>query len=67
MRTRFWVCLAMAALCLTGCSGFWKAPSNGGGGGGGGTTLTSGDFYVLNSLTNEIAGLYVKTGTVTAL
>ena len=48
MRTRYWVCLAMAALCLTGCSGFWKAPSNGGGGGGGGTTLSSGDFYVLN-------------------
>jgi 6-phosphogluconolactonase (cycloisomerase 2 family) len=67
MRTRYWVCLAMAAVCLTGCSGFWKAPSNGGGGGGGGTTLSSGDFYVVNSATNEIAGLYVKAGTVTAL
>lgn len=68
MRTRFWICLAMAALCLTGCSGFWKAPSDGGGGGGGGgTTLSSGDFYVINSATNEVAGLYVKAGTVTAL
>ncbi|MBS1804356.1 MAG: beta-propeller fold lactonase family protein [Acidobacteria bacterium] len=66
MRTRYWVCLALAALCLTGCSGFWKAPS-GGGGGGGGTTLSSGDFYVINSATNEIAGLYVKAGTLTAL
>jgi 6-phosphogluconolactonase (cycloisomerase 2 family) len=66
MRTRYWVCMALAALCLAGCSGFWKAPSNGGGGGGG-TTLSSGDFYVINSATNEIAGLYVKAGTVTAL
>ena len=66
MRTRYWVCMALAALSLTGCSGFWKAPSNGGGGGGG-TTLSSGDFYVINSATNEIAGLYVKAGTVTAL
>lgn len=70
MRTRYWVCLALAALCLTGCSGFWKAPSNGGGGGGnggGGTTLSSGNIYVINAATNEIAGLYVKAGTVTAL
>lgn len=67
MRTRYWVCMAMAALCLAGCSGFWKAPSSSGGGGGGTTTLSSGDFYVTNSATNEIAGLYVKAGTVTAL
>jgi 6-phosphogluconolactonase (cycloisomerase 2 family) len=67
MRTRYWVCLAMAALSLTGCSGFWKAPSNNGGGGGGGTTLSSGDFYVINSATSQIAALYVKAGTVTAL
>ena len=66
MRTRYWLCLAMAALCLAGCKGFWKAPSNGGGGGGG-TTLSSGDFYVINTATNEVAGLYVKSGTVTAL
>lgn len=68
MRTRYWVCLAVAVLSLTGCSGFWKAPSNGGGGGGGGgTTLSSGDFYVINSATSEVAALYVKTGTLTAL
>ena len=66
MRTRLWVCLAMSALCLAGCKDFWKAPSNGGGGGGG-TTLTSGDFYVLNAATNEVVGLYVKAGTLTAL
>lgn len=67
MRTRYWVCLAMAALCLAGCKGFWTAPSNGGGGGGGGTTLSSGDFYVLNVATNEVVGLYVNSGKLTVL
>jgi 6-phosphogluconolactonase (cycloisomerase 2 family) len=66
MRSRYWVCLAMAALCLAGCKGFWKAPSDGGGGGGG-TTLSSGDFYVLNVATNEMAGLYVNAGKLTVL
>ena len=66
MRTRYWVCLAMAALCLTGCSGFWDQRSNGGGGGGG-TTLSSGDFYVLNVATSQVVGLYVKAGTMTVL
>lgn len=67
MRTRVWVGLAIAALCLTGCSGFWDAASNSGGGGGGTTTLTSGDIFVLNVATNQIVGLYVNAGTVTAL
>jgi 6-phosphogluconolactonase (cycloisomerase 2 family) len=67
MRTRYWLCLASAALGLIGCSGFWKAPTKGGGGGGGGTTLSSGDIYVINSATNEVAGMYVKSGTLTAL
>jgi 6-phosphogluconolactonase (cycloisomerase 2 family) len=66
MRSRYWLCLASAALGLIGCSGFWKAPTNSGGGGGG-TTLSSGDIYVINSATNEVAGLYVKSGTLTAL
>src|ERR1700751_4228080 len=66
MRKRFWACLALAALCLTGCTGFWDAPSSGGGGGGS-TTLTSGYFYVLNVATSEVVGLYVNKGTVTAL
>jgi len=56
----------MAVLCLAGCSGFWDAPSSGGGGGGS-TKLTSGDFYVLNVATSQVVGLYVNTGTVTAL
>lgn len=67
MRTRVWAGLAIAALCLTGCSGFWDAASNSGGGGGGTTTLTSGDIYVLNVATNQVVGLYVNTGTLTAL
>ncbi len=66
MRTRYWAGLAIAALGLTGCAGFWDPPSSGGGGGGS-TTLSSGDFYVLNNATSEMVGLYVNGGTVTAL
>lgn len=67
MSTRVWACLGIAAMCLTGCKGFWDAPSNGGGGGGGTTTLTSGDIYVLNVARNQMVGLYVNTGTLTAV
>lgn len=66
MRTRLRAVLAIVALCLSGCSGFWDAPSSGGGGGGT-TTLTSGNFYVLNIATSQVVGLYVNKGTVTAL
>lgn len=66
MKARLWVCLAMAGLCLAGCKGFWTAPSSGGGGGGT-TTLTSGDIYVLNVATSQMAGFYVNSGTMTAL
>ena len=66
MKIRYWACLAIAALCLAGCSGFWNPlPSTGGGGGS--TKLSSGDFYVLNNATSEMVGLYVNGGTVTAL
>jgi len=65
MKIRYWACLAIAALCLTGCSGFWDAPPSTGGGGS--TTLTSGDFYVLNVATSQMVGLYVNAGTLTAL
>lgn len=67
MRTRVWACLAVAALCLVGCKGFWDAPNSDGGGGGGKTTLTSGDIYVLNVATSEMVGLYVNSGTLTQL
>ncbi len=66
MKTRYWACLAISALCLTGCTGFWDPP-NSGGGGTGTTTLSSGDFYVLNNATSEMVGLYVNAGTLTAL
>lgn len=65
MRIRVWACLALAALCMTSCKGFWDTP----------TTpnpptptkLSSGDIYVLNVATNQMVGLYVNTGTLTAL
>jgi hypothetical protein len=57
MRSRILACLAVAAVCLAGCKGFWNAPSNSGGGGGGSTTLSSGDFYVLNVATSQMVGL----------
>lgn len=66
MRTRLWLFLALAPLCLAGCKGFWAAPSTSGSGGGT-TTLSSGDIYVLNVATNKMAGFYVNSGTMTAL
>ena len=66
MRTRYWAYLAMAALCLAGCKGFWDAPASSGGGGGK-TTLSSGDIYVINVATSKVAGLYVNSGTLTVL
>ncbi len=67
MRSRFWACLAVAAIYLTGCKGFWNAPPSSGGGGSGSTTLSSGDIYVLNVATSQMVGLYVNAGTLTAL
>lgn len=69
MRLRGWAKLALVSLTLLiGCSGFWDNPyTDNGGGGGGTTTLSSGTFYVLNTLTNEIAGYYVNAGTLTAV
>ena len=65
MRTHGWACLAIAALCLTGCKGFWDPlPS---GGGGGGTTLSSGFFYVLNTSNNRLVGMYINAGVSTII
>ena len=66
MRFRFWGCMAVAALCLTGCKGFWTALSSSGGGTGS-TTLSSGDIYVLNVATSQMVGLYVNAGKLTTL
>lgn len=67
MMTRgCWSTLALtlaAALSLTGCKGFWDAPTSGGG-----TNPISGNIYVLNAQTSQIAGYSVgSTGTLTAL
>ncbi len=66
MKTGAWAGLALVLL-LSGCKGFWDAPTSNGGGGGGSTTASSGNIYVLNAATDQIAGEYVNQGTVTAL
>jgi 6-phosphogluconolactonase (cycloisomerase 2 family) len=49
----------MAALCLTGCKGFWDPlPSSGGGG----STTSSGFFYVLNTASNQLVGMVINGG-----
>ena len=68
MKMVAWARLALAApLLLSGCKGFWDAPTTTSGGGTGTTTASSGNFYVLNAAKDEIAGEYVNKGTVTAL
>ena len=58
--------LALMALpLLAGCKGFWDAPTTSSGSGS--TTASSGNFYVLNSKTSQIAGYYINAGVVTAL
>jgi 6-phosphogluconolactonase (cycloisomerase 2 family) len=59
-----WASLALAVtLLLTGCAGFWDAPS-----GGGGNKPLSGNIYVLNAQAGQIAGYNVSsTGSLTAL
>ena len=49
----------LAAAAISGCSGFWDAPPNGGGGG---TNPASGNFYVLNQKTAQIAGFAFAAG-----
>lgn len=64
MMGRNWAKMALAALFLvTGCKGFWDAPS----GGGGGSNL-SGTIYVVNAQTSQIAAFAVNSsGQLTAL
>lgn len=67
MKQGSWAVPALALLVFAGgCKGFWNAPASTGSGTGS-TTETSGDFYVLNVQTNQVAGYYVKAGTITAL
>jgi 6-phosphogluconolactonase (cycloisomerase 2 family) len=56
----------MAAPLLAGCKGFWDAPTSPGGGTGT-TTASSGNFYVLNAQTSQVAAFYINAGVVTGL
>jgi len=62
-----WARLALlGAPLLAGCKGFWNAPPS--------TTTppqtttaSSGNFYVLNTATSQLAGFYINAGVLTAL
>jgi 6-phosphogluconolactonase (cycloisomerase 2 family) len=58
------VALMALAVGLTGCSGFWEAPSSSTTTT---TTLSSGVFYVLNVETAQIVAYYVNAGTLTTI
>ncbi len=67
MRIRKWARLVLLALpLLAGCKGFWDAPSTSSSGTGS-TTASSGNFYVLDAKTSQIAGYYINAGVITAL
>lgn len=72
MRFGKWIRLiaASAPIALAGCGNFWQAPN----GTGSSTcttncpTTTSGNFYILNQATNQIAGYNIASGgTLTAI
>ncbi len=66
MGSKHWIKLALLApVLLAGCKGFWDTPPTSSGSGS--TTSSSGNIYVLNVATKQIAGLYVNAGTITAL
>ncbi len=56
--------LPAAALLLAGCGNFWQAPSSSSSGGGT-SSLSSGNFYVLNQETKQIAAYSVVSGALT--
>lgn len=66
MKIGKWAWLVFSAMpMLAGCKGFWNAPASNPTTTP--TTLSSGDFYVLNAATDQVAGFYVNAGTLTAL
>lgn len=71
MKIGRWARLALAAapLLVAGCGNFWKTPYTGNGGCTTNCPTTgSGNFYVLNEGTNQIAGYNIASGgTLTAL
>ena len=63
MKVRIWAISAIAAtLVLTGCKGFWDAPTTTPT-----TTASSGKFFVLNAATSQLVGYYVNAGVLTSL
>lgn len=65
MKSWGWaVALLLVCGVGTGCSGFWKTPSNSGGGTTT-TTLSSGYFYVLDQATDTIIAYDISSGTLT--
>lgn len=70
MRVRIFASVAILslALSLTGCKGFWDAPSGSGGGDGTGTTtLSSGVFWLINAQTQQLVAYYVNAGILTTI
>lgn len=63
MKKLGWTRWALAAtLLVSGCKGFWDAPTTTSSGGGGSSTSASGVFYVLNQKTAQVAGYSFATG-----
>jgi 6-phosphogluconolactonase len=61
---KWFLLLTTVVPVLTGCSGFWNAPSSSSSTTST-TTLSSGYFFVLNVETNQIVSYYVSAGTLT--
>lgn len=66
MNTGKWRAAILAVVPLvmglvSGCSGFWDAPSSSNGGG---TSGSSGVFYVLNQQTKQIVGYTIASGSL---
>jgi 6-phosphogluconolactonase (cycloisomerase 2 family) len=71
MRIGKWARLVLAATpLLAGCGNFWQNPNGSGGGTGTCTTNcstgTSGNFYILNQKSGQIAAYSIVSGTLTA-
>ncbi len=62
-RGRWTVGLLVAALLLSGCSGFWDAPA--GSTTTTTTTLSSGYFFILDQATSQVIGYNIVSGTLT--